>query len=196
MRLICLAGTAGSGKDTVGHYLGKHYFFQPIALAEPMKMMLMAMLVDVISDEELQESLFGSSDLRNRQIAQLTLTDGSPLTYRHALQTLGTEWGRDCIFADLWVLLGIQKAMNYHRAVITDGRFPNEWRQIKISDGQVWHIERPGAGLSGAAANHASEIHLTNGDIERYRTHHIINDGTLDELFLQVDLLMEGIDVY
>lgn len=117
------------------------------------------------------------------------------LTPRHALQQLGTEFGRAC-YPDIWVeytmrvaqkllkkdyelneriwaytsRLGLFQAQGYRPhwgsvlakgVVIPDVRFKNEADAIFKAGGDVWRIERPGAGLQGEAAKHISETEQT-----------------------------------
>lgn len=81
------------------------------------------------------------------------------ITVRKALQTLGTEFGREHFGADIWVdyTLGIARKMltgnSYSPTtgqlepgkppdfvVITDGRFANEILAVKAAGGAVWEI--------------------------------------------------------
>lgn len=103
------------------------------------------------------------------------------LTPRHLMQSLGT-WGRG-EFEDIWVKRALDTAaavlvgsdyvadvgivpLDRTRAriasgvVIPDVRYPNEVARIREAGGKVIRITRPGAGLAGAAAQHASETSL------------------------------------
>lgn len=128
------------------------------------------------------------------------------LTPRHALQTLGTEWGRAC-HEDIWAKLGVRRAKEWERcpyvqfddgdtrpmdppgiAVFTDCRFLNEARAIREAGGVIWRIVRPGAGLQGQAGAHASE--LEQDAIEADAT--ISNVGSLSDLRRAVENLLEA----
>lgn len=128
------------------------------------------------------------------------------LTAREALQLLGTEWGRAC-YRDIWLEHGLSIARQleddpfkgYHRKLgifdtkhfagprlrrgvaITDCRFPNEVLGIQRIGGIVVRVDRPAAGLSGPAAEHASEremAHLADGVFDDV----VVNDGSLLDL--------------
>lgn len=129
-----------------------------------------------------------------------------PLTPRYALQKLGTEWGRDC-YQNVWVeyavrvsqeLLGSalarynQKDGLTHLSVgrtddrvkgiaIPDVRFQNEIEGIRKAGGKVIRIVRPGAGLKGVAALHASEVEQASIPNEAFDLV-VENTGTLDDL--------------
>lgn len=73
----------------------------------------------------------------------------------------------------------------YPNWVITDTRFPNEAKAITKHDGILIRVER--LETDGKAGNHPSETSLDN-----YTFDHIIhNNGTLDELLLQVQDILK-----
>jgi len=114
--IVGICGLAGSGKDEVGKILVEKHGFVAIAIADPMKRFLMEVF-DFSEDQ-----LWGPSEERNRPDKRyvswtaniphmlteeaLKLHPGGQvpqyLTPRHALQQLGTEWGRSC-YPDVWV---------------------------------------------------------------------------------------------
>lgn len=135
------------------------------------------------------------------------------LTPRFALQTLGSEWGRNC-YGDIWTEYAIRIAKTLLEGtsgegtsfeytsqkglylvegtwrpagiVVPDVRFRNEVDAIKAAGGVVWKILRPGAGLSGAAAQHVSE---TEQDSVKDEEFDVIfdNAGTLEDLGRLID---------
>ena len=131
------------------------------------------------------------------------------LTPRYALQLLGTEWGRHC-YDGVWVdyamrvastILNPANGMGYdprsglHRdglpyrgVVVSDVRFSNEALAIRRAGGKVWRVERPGAGLSGGAAQHVSERGIPDDLVDA----EILNDGTIEELHGSVDAVLGG----
>jgi hypothetical protein len=78
-------------------------------------------------------------------------------TVRFALQTLGTEWGRNIMGADFWVKQWEATLDGLPGAVADDVRFVNEAQAIMSRGGIVLRIERYGAGVKGDGAAHASE---------------------------------------
>ena len=70
------------------------------------------------------------------------------VTPRRMMQTLGTEWGRDLIHPDLWVL-ALRRELETHltrrrlNAVVTDVRFENEASMIRELGGVIIHVRRP-----------------------------------------------------
>jgi hypothetical protein len=163
--IIGLCGLAGSGKDSVSAILSRRHGFAYISFAGPIYLAvseITGMPPAKLKDRELKE----------RPIPWL---GKSP---RELLQTLGTEWGRGMVREDIWVRIAMRRASERERVVITDVRFENEAEAIRHAGGQVWLVERPGAGLAGAAGGHSSEAgipgHLVNQVVR--------NIGTLDDL--------------
>ena len=171
MRLIGLIGRARVGKDTVADHLELNHNFRRYAFADPLKDML--------------EVVFGDKFRSGNREAPIDWLGKSP---RHLMQTLGTEWGRDCVHPDLWVLLGEQQvklaAQKQQRLVISDVRFHNEADMILRNGGELWHIARNN---SGTAAGHRSEMSHWDSYPQRVL---VSNEGTLDELYARVDALL------
>jgi hypothetical protein len=177
MNIIGIAGLAGSGKDTVADTLVREHGFCRIALADPMKRFCQQMFGFTVAQ------LFGESANRN---AVDPRWDVSPRT---VLQQLGTEWGR-AMHPDLWIEKALATAERvlvcgdgYAQdvglipagwpdvepigVVIPDVRFENEAAAIREAGGEVWAVRRPGAGLQGEAALHASENGLEGLSFDR-----------------------------
>ena len=170
MKLIGLIGRARVGKDTVAHYLARRYKFSHIAFADPMKEML--------------EVTFPGINFRDGDREQpIDWLGKSP---RQLLQTLGTEWGRNCINPYIWILIAEQKIKAATRSLaISDVRFHNEADMILKNGGELWHIQRDGAeGIN----DHVSENYKWNG----YPTKVIDNNAGLEDLFLKVEEAYHG----
>jgi hypothetical protein len=191
VNIIGIAGRAGSGKSTVADILVKEHGFVCVSLADPMKRFLKEIFQ--FSDEQ----LWGPSEKRNapdkrypakiardvfgHEVAHWNSPDH--LTPRHALQQLGTQWGR-VMFEDVWIDYALKTARELLRlmdtctgytsqrgihlasaipfkikgVVIPDIRFANELSCIREAGGRIWY--RPDGGLAGDAANHLSEAGL------------------------------------
>lgn len=204
-RIIGIAGKAGSGKDTVCNYIeqasgvrhvdtewdmdGPSWIFESEAerllFAEPIKE---ACLLIFESYGVERDDVYGPSENRNKQIGNLVRNDGQPLTIRHVLQTLGTEWGRECCYQGIWVDIALQRARTCGKemAVITDCRFDNEFRAIRQAGGELWHVHGHGKGLEGEAGTHPSEVDLDGPVLLELRTHELENTGTLEDLATMV----------
>lgn len=174
--IIGIVGKAGAGKDTIAAMIpGARRF----SFADPLKE-----FVAQVFDWD-RDTLWGPSENRNKPDPRY-----NGLTPRHALQTLGTEWGRGC-YEDVWAQLGVRRALAHDGiAVFTDCRFINEAKAIRESGGQVWRIVRPGAGLTGAAGSHPSELEQESAEMQALITTTIQNVGTLDDLRNAVQLAL------
>lgn len=144
--IIGFTGKAGAGKDTAANVLVEHYGFHQVAFADPMRAMMEALLEPAGLEEYMKR------DLKEATIPELGVS------YRHMMQTLGTEWGRG-LGSDFWIRLAgariySSRASLINRWVISDVRFPNEAEWIQARGGRVIHIARPGI---QAARGHASE---------------------------------------
>jgi len=92
--LFGLAGIARSGKDTAAQHLVTQHGFHSYAFADPLRDGLMHILN------------LSPCDFEGEQKEQVLPWLGrSP---RYLMQTLGTEWGRDTVHPELWLLLAAQ----------------------------------------------------------------------------------------
>lgn len=157
--LIGLTGLAGSGKDTAGQavlgWFGKELSHE--SFARPLKAMLAAMLqVDIRLLEGITEA---SRQWRELEHAEFKKTP------RELMLSLGTEWGRDLVHPDLWVILAKEAhSRNKGGSLFTDVRFDNEAQWINDCGGVVIEIMRDGTHWkSVAAATHRSEAGVASG---------------------------------
>lgn len=181
MLLIGLHGKAGVGKDTAADYLCAQWRLTRYALANPIRRGLVSMLADFGVTEELLES-------REKKEQAIEAFGKSP---RELMQTLGTEWGCELVHPRLWLMVAdrlVEYCKRQHIAalVITDVRFEDEAEWVRSHGGEVWHITRQGAGNVNA---HVSESGLPEHLIDLV----IPNDGTIDDLTLQLDAAMQSV---
>ena len=138
--IIGLSGLSGSGKTTAANFLVKDGFIK-MSFAEPIKRMLACIRLS-------PRGLYG-----DRKEESNSILGGK--TPRYAMQTLGTEWGRNLISPDLWVNVVKHDILHSHAEddiVIDDCRFPNEVAMILDMKGIVVYIDR-----EGEVEDHASE---------------------------------------
>ena len=163
--LIGLVGYQRAGKTTTAKLLVEHHGYKWTRFAGPLKDMLRCL---GLTDAELD------GDLKNEPCDKL-----GGKTPVFAMQTLGTEWARKTIWADLWlkawerqVLADLSSGI---RVVVDDVRFGNEANTVRDLGGELWRVDRKGIERS---SEHVSEAFVA----EVHATLVINNSGTLDQL--------------
>jgi hypothetical protein len=144
--LIGFCGPAGAGKTFAANHLAARFGYSRVRFAGPLKAMMRAL---GLSEEETD------GGAKERPSALL-----GGKTARHAMQTLGTEWGRQQIDPELWVRAWALAAARFLDqglpVVVDDVRFANEAAAIWRRKGVLVRIDRPGAGSASGGA-HPSE---------------------------------------
>lgn len=164
--IIGITGLAGSGKDTAADYLVARYGFEKISFATIMKRML---------------AVAGLPEPSNRDDKE-KLVEGFPFTWRHAAQTIGTEWGRMCLEEDIWVKLTMNSLDPDKDYVVSDVRFDNEARAILVKGGI--NIKLTGREVDlNTSASHVSENGLQDDLISAT----IPNIWGMQELYEELD---------
>lgn len=162
-RLIALTGAAGSGKSTAANYLVEHHGYVRVRFAGPLKDMMRAI---GMAESEIE------GDEKETEFRYL-----GGKTPRYAMQTLGTEWGRNCMGEDFWVNLWRERTIGHDRVVVDDCRFPNEAEVIHELGGKIIKI----TGRGGIAGAHASEAGCGVSDGQ------VTNDGCIVDLYAAVE---------
>lgn len=170
------------GKSTVANEFALRLGYKRTAFAEPLKRMLITLLVEAGYSIPDAERLVWTD-----KSEPLVLLPGAP-TSRHLQRTLGTEWGRDLVHEDLWAIIWKNKDRHLNR-VVDDIRMPNEYSAVRTSEGpiEIWAVIRPGyVDTSG----HRSELGLGEGaKFDRV----IYNDGSIQDLIKKTRVLMSEV---
>jgi len=180
--ILGLAGAIGAGKSTAAAILAERHGFGRTRFAGPLKAMLRAFLAAVgVPAETIERMIEG--DLK--EVPSPLLGGRSP---RYAMQTLGTEWGRDLMAANLWTSawrasVDAALAAGARGVAIEDCRFPNEAEVIRRHGGIVVRIERHGL---ADASGHVSEMSLIEPDAV------VRNHGSIDDLADRLGQLLCG----
>ncbi|MBS7738493.1 MULTISPECIES: hypothetical protein [unclassified Chelatococcus] len=142
-------------------------------IGRPLKQMLAALLREIGYDEATIVR-FVDGDLKRDLIPELGITS------TEAQQTLGTEWGRQCVADDFWLSLWLAKVDRVIRAgghVVQESvRFANEVAALRQRGAFLVEVQRPGV---GPLSDHPSEVLPGEPDLV------FQNDGTLNELRLR-----------
>lgn len=172
--MVGLSGYAGSGKSELAKHLVKNHGFVRLSYASPIKKMILALLVQAgVGPVTAREMVDG----KLKEVPCDVLGGKTP---RYAMQTLGTEWGRNLVASDLWRSILLNR-MNVelergHRVVIDDVRFENEAKFL-MEYGSVFRIVR----FADQKMTHISED-------QSFEVNEVINNnGSLQDLYYAID---------
>lgn len=172
MSIIGFTGLKGSGKDTAAAAFVESGAVN-LKFADGIKVMLRALLTYRGAEADLIDRML-EADLKEKPTHFLNYR-----TPRHAMQTLGTEWGRQMMDFEFWVGATMQAAAKHESVVISDVRFENEVCAIAMAGGKVYRVIRPVEHPS-AVDPHPSEAYIpflpVNGEI--------VNDAPSAEAFV------------
>lgn len=165
-----------SGKSTTADILISEHGYTHLAFASPLKAMIRSFL----------QSSGYSTTVIDHFLSPLGKEVELPglhrCTTRHLLQTLGTEWGRNCISPDVWCQLWHRRASQLltqgHRIVADDVRFPEEAALVHSLSGELWRISRPSHHADPEVVAHSSEGALDDTFFHR----HLTNSQGIDVL--------------
>jgi hypothetical protein len=173
--IIGLHGPAGSGKSEAANHLVNTLGFDIVKFAYPLKEMLSAYYRALgLNWTEIGRRIEG--DLK--EVNDPYLGGRTP---RHAMQTLGTEWGRDSMRRDFWIEAWRIRVLNRDvNVVVDDVRFDNEALAIRALGGQIIKLEP--AVLRRDVSVHSSEASIHPDLVDAV----VRNDGTLADLRARV----------
>lgn len=167
--IIGFVGHKRSGKDTAAFALMQSGY-EIVKFAAPLKSMMRAFLTYVRVAPDLQDALI-EGDAK-----ELTLAPLCGKSARHAMQTLGTEWGRQLIGDSIWVEACLAHCKQFDKVVVADVRFANEAAALRQIGATIVRITRPAT--ADEVDTHASEREL-NGIIADFT---LVNNGTTQDL--------------
>lgn len=175
--IVGIIGRKFSGKSTAAGTLAEQNGFTVVKFADPLKEMIRTLFYVAGYDEhETEEYIEGSL-----KEAPVDILGGK--STRHAMQTLGTEWGRTCIGDEFWTTLFLARASQRRLVVCDDCRFENEANLIADQGGVLIRLLRPEQAVSGPEPDrHPSEIEMDNISCH----HFIYNDGSIMDLYKKV----------
>ena len=160
--LIGLAGRARVGKDTAAGIIAALTRGYTYSFATPVRAMLAPLGIDL--------------NLPYWEARKDEFIPALGVSPRRLMQTLGTEWGRDTINPDIWLVMAQRRLhASGPGMVVSDIRFENEAAWVRKFGGCVLHITRKDA--------LAVEAHSSETPVPRFPEDiTITNDGTIEEL--------------
>ena len=168
-KVVAFTGPAGAGKSTAADYLvGLGYV--RVKFAGPLKDMMRAI---GLTEDHIEGVL--------KELPTPLLAGKTP---RWAMQTLGTEWGRDIIGSDFWTGLWhrtVSDVLDHGGRVVTDDcRFANEAKVVRGVGGHIVRLE----GRGGISGGHSSENQAFAADVV------VKNAGQIVDLREQIRLAL------
>lgn len=177
--LIGLAGRARAGKTTAAKYLASTHNLQTYAFADPLREGLTTILN--LSPRDFDD------EHKEQPIAWLGRSA------RELMQSMGTEWGRNHVHPELWLLLAEQNLgflkQTYAAAsgfVISDLRFENEAAFVREKGGLVIHLIRESA---PDVTPHISETGIAIHDNDVV----VHNDESIEQMTGQLDKIFKAL---
>jgi hypothetical protein len=173
-RLIAFCGVKQSGKDTAGKVFVSNGHI-PISFAEPMKDMVRALLrYRGVRWNEIERMMEG--DLK-----EIPTPAFGGKTPRVAMQTLGSEWGRELLADSLWTesLGSRMKLLGQNNYVLTDCRLQSEAKYLRENGFTLVRVLRPGLPQSADSHQTEAEINALPVDDE------IVNDHPSARVFVE-----------
>jgi len=183
-KLIGIAGKKQHGKDTAGNYLCRKHGYVRIAFADAIK--------------EMMRHSFGFTEEQLNGSQKEEIDPFWKVSPRQVLQFVGTEMFRNTmpqliphVESNFWVIVAKKKMMDEWaknpdaKFVITDVRFENELDFIHEMGGISLTVFR--TQLASTEDTHSSET----ADLKTQYT--IVNDGSLDALYAQVEAVLREI---
>jgi len=150
--LIGIAGCKGVGKDTAAQWLIDEQGYTRLAFADKLKEAV-CNLFDI--DVAIYNTLKGDdrvADTVGHVILELSGTTEYDYSWREFIQRFGTEMGRNTFGQNFWIqqwsdsytAMWVMQTDEAQKVVVTDVRFENEAKEIKLQGGYIIEITRPG----------------------------------------------------
>jgi hypothetical protein len=205
MRLIGISGKIGAGKDTVGVIIrqlaitnnGADWDIRKFAgKLKIVASFLTGISIEKFEDQEFKKTILGpewGKETKSNPLNAIEpfkdITFVEMMSVRDLLQKLGTEAMRNGLHQNVWVNALFADFKEDMHWVVTDMRFPNEYKAIKDKGGITIRVNRPGHGTSmtDLASAHPSETALDGFEFD----YTINNDGDLEKLISLVREILE-----
>jgi len=178
----------GSGKTTFADILQRQYGFRIVRFASALKGMAATLFAHLGLREADALELITDPELKETPLPEL-----GGKTPRYVMQTIGTEWGRNCMGKDFWVNVAMAKAESLMErgfsVVIDDCRFNNEADAIVQRGGDMIRIQRPGQIVT--------QLHASEGELNDFPVKlQIVNDSSVEYLEYRAEITVDALGAY
>lgn len=187
---IGIMGEFRSGKSTVAEYLEKRYGFTPFAFATELKNAFHKQFPHIQATPKPREGYQIFGDLMRYVYGEDYFVE-TTLKEIKRMKEKGVSLGYIGTVKDIFL------------PMVTDVRFPNEWKRLKKEgyiiikvtapeELRMLRAEEAGDEFSLNALNHDSEKHIKDA----YCDYEIMNDGSLEDLYRKVDTVMKRLEQF
>lgn len=176
--IVGICGEAGSGKSTASEVFVQNGYVRG-KFAGALKEMMRAFLRYRGVDEDTIERMI-EGDLKETPTPKL-----NGVSPRYAMQTLGTEWGRDCICENLWVDTEFEAREGVENLLFDDVRHHNESDAILLRGGKLIHV----VGRASGVQPHHSETYKPPSEATVIK-----NNGTVDQFKAKISNVVTGLE--
>lgn len=170
-QIIGISGYKGSGKTTIGDMIGRATRLPVKHIADPIKR-----IVEKIDPYDSAGILLST----HLEIGGEAKAKRDHDTYRHTLRELGE--GVRSVLPAVWLSALAQDTQGMRAIVVPDVRLPIEAEACAV----LINVTRPGVESDG---------HDTERNMQGYATHHLRNDGDMNDLAVKVQAIVNDLEL-
>ena len=190
--IIVLTGKKGCGKDTIANYICEKYGFVNHGFADPIKEI--GKIIFGFTDEQLNGHLKEVNDtfwgIAPRDFFQKFGTDIAQFEFPKYFPGLFRDNDERAIWVRIFEFWYVKKLKENPKlkVVISDMRFKHEYEYLKKLDSYFIKINR---NIENNKQNEKFSEHLSENELNNYEFNcEIKNNGSLEDLFLEIDKLI------
>ena len=186
--LIGITGCKGVGKDTAAQWLVEEQGYTRLAFADKLKeavAVLFGIPVEEVDRFKTEGGTTVSVNYFDRLVPPYEIHPVVVYDWRQFLQRFGTEMGRNKFGQNFWIqqwndsytAMWVMQPDEAGKVVVTDVRFENEAKTIKMAGGYIIEITRPGHKPDGHESEEPIPSILVDAtvrnesNLEDFRTH-------------------------
>ena len=200
---VAIIGKKGSGKSTLAKHLTESFYeslimedAETIKMADTLKDMCRLFLKDAGFNEEMVERMI-EGDIKEERIPYYDFTP------RRMMQTLGTQWGRDCLKPSIWRDIWENRVNASESSIICDDvRFDNEVIRAEEMGFKLVRIVSPDTEQnsdeheSERVPNHCADVIILNNKEQPLNFDMTEMLDKVDDLSIDEFVIIKGSDMY